>query len=308
MRCSESHSSFNKMRQIRSKAYRKLMAMYSTSFGFRQPYQVLVDSEMCETAVSQKIDFLARIESVLVGSVKLSECSSASPSGINDPPSPISSAYCPSGTSVITQCCIHELYIRGKSHQPAVDLAKSFERRKCNHKEAIPGNECIASVVGETNKHRYVIATQSHPLRVSLRAIPGVPIVHINRSVMVLEPASDATLQSKQRAEHDALGPSKSEKVALNAVTPQVELVVKRKKRPKGPNPLSVKKKASNTTRVEKADVVGKRKRQGADGHWRCISSDTIPNRSEGVGTRPLLYQQRVPSSTIVGFWSYNNL
>ncbi len=30
-----------KMRQIRSKAYRKLMAMYSTSFGFRQPYQVL---------------------------------------------------------------------------------------------------------------------------------------------------------------------------------------------------------------------------------------------------------------------------
>jgi hypothetical protein len=31
----------NKMRQIRSKAYRKLMAMYSTSFGFRQPYQVL---------------------------------------------------------------------------------------------------------------------------------------------------------------------------------------------------------------------------------------------------------------------------
>ena len=31
----------NKMRQLRSKAYRKLMAMYSTSFGFRQPYQVL---------------------------------------------------------------------------------------------------------------------------------------------------------------------------------------------------------------------------------------------------------------------------
>jgi hypothetical protein len=29
------------MRQVRSKAYRKLMAMYSTSFGFRQPYQVL---------------------------------------------------------------------------------------------------------------------------------------------------------------------------------------------------------------------------------------------------------------------------
>lgn len=31
----------SKMRQKRSKAYRKLMSMFSTSFGFRQPYQVL---------------------------------------------------------------------------------------------------------------------------------------------------------------------------------------------------------------------------------------------------------------------------
>ena len=30
-----------KMRQKRAKAYRKLMALYSMSFGFRQPYQVL---------------------------------------------------------------------------------------------------------------------------------------------------------------------------------------------------------------------------------------------------------------------------
>jgi U3 small nucleolar RNA-associated protein 23 len=58
--------------------------------------------------------------------------------------------------------------------------------------------------------------------------------------------------------------------VALNAVTPQAEPVVKRKKRPKGPNPLSVKKKAPKatvaaTTRVEKADVGSKRKPQEAD-------------------------------------------
>jgi U3 small nucleolar RNA-associated protein 23 len=45
-----------------------------------------------------------------------------------------------------------------------------------------------------------VVATQSHPLRVGLRAIPGVPIVHVNRSVMILEPASDATLNAKQNA------------------------------------------------------------------------------------------------------------
>ena len=38
----------------------------------------------------------------------------------------------------------------GKSEQPAVDLAKTFERRKCNHREAIPGNDCVTDVVGES--------------------------------------------------------------------------------------------------------------------------------------------------------------
>jgi len=193
------------------------------------------------------------------------------------------------GSSVITQCCIHELYLQGKSQQPAVDLAKTFERRKCNHKEAIPGNECIAAVVGETNKHRYVITTQSHPLRVTLRAIPGVPIVHVNRSVMVLEPASDVTLQFKQRAEQEALGPSTSEKAMLSAATPQVEPVVRKKKGPKGPNPLSVKKKAPKhavqearktrvaaTPRVEKVEIGNKRKRMG--GHDAIgVSVETTP-------------------------------
>lgn len=120
---------------------------------------------------------------------------------------------------MITQCCIHELYIAGRSQQPAVDLAKTFERRKCNHREAIPGDDCLASVVGpysirlihnpkldayssayfegDSNKHRYIVATRSQPLRVKLRQIPAVPIIHINRSVVVLEPPSDLTIQTK---------------------------------------------------------------------------------------------------------------
>jgi len=206
--------------------------------------------------------------------------------------------------SVITQCCIHELYLKGKSHQPATDLAKSFERRKCNHKEAIPGNDCILAVIGETNKHRYVIATQSHPLRVNLRAIPGVPIVHVNRSVMVLEPASDSTLQFKQRAEQNALGPSISEKAMLNAVAPRAEPSIKRKKKgSKGPNPLSVKKKAPKhrthevkkttiapTAQVKTVETGNKRRRQETDGG--DLSTETEPKpkrrRRHKAGARPV--------------------
>ncbi|KAF9036406.1 hypothetical protein BDZ89DRAFT_1061717, partial [Hymenopellis radicata] len=144
--------------------------------------------------------------------------------------------------SVITQCCIHELYLQGKTHQGSVDLAKMFERRKCNHREPIPGDECLKSVVGETNKHRYVIASQSQPLRSKLRAIPAVPLVHINRAVMVLEPPSDKTLQTKSMAEEEALKPLTEADQALVGPKPE-EPPKKKKKGPKGPNPLSVKKK-----------------------------------------------------------------
>ncbi|EPT04253.1 hypothetical protein FOMPIDRAFT_1114186 [Fomitopsis schrenkii] len=232
------------MRQKRAKAYRKLMSLYCMSFGFRQPYQVLVDSEMCKASVAQKLDFAKQVETVLQGTVKL----------------------------MITQCCIHELYLQGKTQQPAVDLAKTFERRKCNHREAIPGDECLASVVGETNKHRYVIATQSHDLRVKLRAIPAVPIVHINRSVMILEPPSKATLEAKESAEEQILHPSAPEIAALPSSGAPAE-PPKKKKGPKGPNPLSVKKKTSKTEpsshnskpQSEQGDSGGKRKRTGDD-------------------------------------------
>ena len=50
---------------------------------------------------------------------------------------------------------------------------------------------------GDVNKHRYVIATLSQSLRPQLRRVPGVPIIHINRAVMILEPPSDETLRVK---------------------------------------------------------------------------------------------------------------
>lgn len=89
------------MRQKRAKAYRKLMALYSTSFGFRQPYQVLgaytvarptfhhihlrpnslvVDSHMCKEAVYHKIELVKQLGAILQGTVK--PCESSPPSHI----------------------------------------------------------------------------------------------------------------------------------------------------------------------------------------------------------------------------------
>ncbi|KAF8523152.1 Fcf1-domain-containing protein [Hysterangium stoloniferum] len=211
------------MRQKRAKAYKKLMALYHISFGFREPYQVLVDSAMCTTSTALKLDLVKQFASVLQGNVK----------------------------PMITQCCMVELYKLGRGEQPAVDLAKSFERRKCNHREAIPGDDCVASVVGETNKHRYVIASDSQEMRTRLQGVPGVPVVHLNRTVMVLEPPSEATMEAKRKAEEKALLPASDGRPVIGDVN-ATELKRKRKG-PKGPNPLSVKKKKIRTEEVDEA-------------------------------------------------------
>lgn len=81
--------------------------------------------------------------------------------------------------TVITQCSIVELYKLGPPAQQAVDVAKTFERRKCNHREAVPGDECIGSVVGQSqmfvNLQGILTDSQATPtsiatsLRVNLR-------------------------------------------------------------------------------------------------------------------------------------------
>ncbi|TFK57347.1 Fcf1-domain-containing protein [Heliocybe sulcata] len=255
------------MRQKRAKTYRKLMSLYCLHFGFRQPYQVLVDSEMCKEAISSHLDLGQQLGVVLQGTVK----------------------------PMITQCCIHELYLQGRSQQPAVDLAKTFERRKCNHREAIPGDECLVSVVGDANKHRYVIATQSQPLRSTLRKIPGVPLVHINRSVVILEPPSNATLDKKETEEEQALHVPDAEKAQLPSTDAPNEPPRKKRKGPKGPNPLSVKKKKTKsdvaTPSAKKGDKVVKPRVQstqsdgGVTGAKRKrVDVDTSMDGREGSG------------------------
>jgi len=107
---------------------------------------------------------------------------------------------------------------------------------------------------------------------------------------MILEPASDATLRAKHRAEQDALVPSTSERAILNAATPQVEHVPKKKRGPKGPNPLSVKKKKpsvqepkkanfASTAQGEQVEARGKRKRDESDSNGEASLPRPKPRR-----------------------------
>jgi len=54
---------------------------------------------------------------------------------------------------VITQCCIQALYEQGEEGQAAVDMAKEFERRKCNHFKKRPEDECMIAMAGKHSPH-----------------------------------------------------------------------------------------------------------------------------------------------------------
>lgn len=237
------------MRQKRAKAYRKQMLVYNHTFKFREPYQVLIDDQIVLDCHGSNFDLVKGLKRTLQAEVKV----------------------------MITQCCMQSLY--ETNNQGAIEMAKTFERRRCNHppKDPKPPSECIESVVSINgqNKHRYVVATQDIDIRRSLRRTPGVPLVYTSRSVMVMEPLSDASSKISNAVEKDklykGLNDPRNVSMKLKEDTEQDKPQEQRKKRPRGPkqpNPLSMKKKTAKRevsdkeTQASSEDAPKSRKRR----------------------------------------------
>ncbi|KAJ4421683.1 hypothetical protein N0V85_000068 [Neurospora sp. IMI 360204] len=167
------------------KAYKKLMRSFE-QLGFRQPYQLLLTSDIVLDTV--KLDVMNLFQKTLnTKDIK----------------------------PMITQCCIRALYAKNKpgpDRDPnvpaAIERAKTFERRRCGHlmdQDPLTERECMLSVVdpkgkGE-NKFRYVVASNDEWLRHRLRSVVPTPLMYCRRSVMILEPMSDASQQIRDREE-----------------------------------------------------------------------------------------------------------
>ena len=175
----------------------------------------------------------------------------------------------------------------------AIAVAQKLERRRCGHHpddypDPLPTEACIASVVDPkdngTNKHCYVVASQSLDLRKAMRGVRGVPLVYVKRAVMVMEPMADESVQAraieeklkfrsglrskagdKRKRDEDEdedqeEGEGKpEERIGGDGVDDgggeAPEPPAKRKKKygvKKGPNPLSVKKKARGPAETPK--------------------------------------------------------
>ncbi|KAF2234492.1 hypothetical protein EV356DRAFT_152392 [Viridothelium virens] len=234
------------MRGKRSKQYRKLLEQYGYHFGFREPYQVLFDAEILMDAHKFTMDLLKMVEGALHGRIK----------------------------PMITHCTLlHLRTLPSSLSTPLLALTRSnCELRRCGHHE-LPEPlstmdcflDCIDPKIREkddgigTNRHRYVVATQDGEARRRLREIPGVPLLYVKRSVLVMEPMSQGSMDVQEREERRkfraglkggrelkrkrdvANGGGDAAEDGTGDASQTIEPLRKKKsKGPKGPNPLSV--------------------------------------------------------------------
>ncbi|KAF2771931.1 hypothetical protein EJ03DRAFT_11580 [Teratosphaeria nubilosa] len=238
----------------RQKQYRKLMQQYAMHFGLRPPYQVLLTADLIATAAKCRMNLGNMLEKTL-------QQKEIKP--------------------MITQCSIRHLYdLEARTPQEKaekeglINVAKAAERRRCGHHELekpLTELECLMSVVDPkgsgSNKHRYIVVTQDLQARKKLRQVAGVPLVYINRSVMILEPMAGKTedvveseekmkIRAGLKSQRPAAGSGAKRKRADDEEADEVtkpaaaeksgESGQAQKKRKvkglQGPNPLSVKK------------------------------------------------------------------
>ena len=211
---------------------------------------------------------------------------------------------------MITQCSIRHLYNASPKNDAHIDTAKTFERRRCGHhllEQPLSTLECLSSVVdpksSSVNKFNYVVASQDDNVRAKMRSIPGVPLIYIKRSIMVLEPMAGASsdvrtreertkfksgvvrtngrgsgVLGKRRREEDE-GEKEEERGGTGVGVGRDELERKRRnKGPKGPNPLSMKKpKVRETREVEQEGTSPK-------GTRSTVQTPTVPPSAQASG------------------------
>jgi U3 small nucleolar RNA-associated protein 23 len=270
------------MRGKRSKQYRKLMHAYALTFGFRAPYQVLLSSTIIRDAARFKMQLGHMLSSTLHGEIK----------------------------PMITQCCIRHLYKavpepgQERDKEAWIEVAKQAERRRCGHhelEEPLSELECITSVLDPkgsgTNKHRYVVATQEREVRAKMREVAGVPLVYINRSVMVMEPMAAHSAEVREAEEKGKVRAGLKSRRGAEVVSGE-KRKAEGEEGPSGPNPLSVKKPKREKTAEDKKSVGRKvedersvlRKAEKQDpqvGEKAVSAEDVVMGEGEGEGAAP---------------------
>nr|XP_020645264.1 rRNA-processing protein UTP23 homolog [Pogona vitticeps] len=231
------------MKITRQKHAKKNMGFYKYNFGFREPFQVLLDGTFCQAALRNKIQIREQLPGYLGGATQ----------------------FC------TTRCVIKELESLGKELYGAKLIAQRFQVRNCSHfKNPVSGSACLLSMIEEGNPHHYFIGTQDQDLATKIKKRPGVPLLFIIQNTMVLDKPSAKSLASVQAMQTNQLIPE-HQKESIARLKEEQGLVktavhkIQKRKKAGGPNPLSClkkKRKGQETSQVSATKKKTSRKRR----------------------------------------------
>uniref|UniRef100_A0A8C6T1E1 UTP23 small subunit processome component n=1 Tax=Neogobius melanostomus TaxID=47308 RepID=A0A8C6T1E1_9GOBI len=181
----------------------------------------------------------------------------------------VDGTFCQAVHLCTTNCALKELESLGNELYGAKLILQRYQVRKCAHfKDPIPASECLLSMLGKTNPHHYFVATQDHTLTTGLKEIPGVPLFYIILNTIVLDKPSQASLDYVEKVQlGELVSPGQQE--SIRSLKEEQGLGQKdverrgRKRKRKGPNPLSClkKKKKAEPTPLKKTEDGQKKKR-----------------------------------------------
>lgn len=209
------------MKVKRQKHVRKILTFYRSSFGYHSPFQVLVDGTFCRAALNCKVNISEQLPKYLDGEVKL--CT--------------------------TQCVLAECEAMGSLLYGPLKILQQYAVVPCKHKRPILPFNCLhkLAVATKKGKAKYFIATQDENLTECIRQLPGVALLYVAFNAINLEsPSESSRLKATERLQN-SMEPAVHEQTTLQCLKEstfgkRAEFVHKRK-RIKGPNPLSCKKK-----------------------------------------------------------------
>jgi len=201
------------------------MSLYKNNFGFREPYQVLLDGTFCQVALDHKVNIQDQLPKYLGGQCKL----------------------------LTTACVIEETRRLGKPLHGAHLVVSQFPIHDCGHEKPISGSKCLSSfIIDNKNKDHYLVATQDHQLRLKISKYAICPLIKLANNTLVLEKPPKKVVKKVDRTHHFlANNISDADRVNLKILKEEEHIsedksdipTKKKRKGPKGPNPLSCKRK-----------------------------------------------------------------
>ncbi|KAL2316968.1 hypothetical protein Fmac_030844 [Flemingia macrophylla] len=281
------------MKVKKQKRHRKILTFYTACFGFRKPFKVLCDGTFVNHLLVNRITPAdTALGNILSATVKL----------------------------YTTRCVQAELKRLGRSYSEALEASHKLIVARCEHDKCVSADACIMEVVGEKNSEHFFVASQDTDLRNKLQEIPGVPLIYGLRNALFLEPPSAFQRQYVKTSEEGRLhmtvkeyqifrdrvmnrltgeeaigsntlmenGDAEEQNINVQAVKNSItknRLEIKdkpqfKRKRAKGPNPLSCKKKKSESQNIgplkeTKGDNALKRSRKRKRSHKRKMPTET---------------------------------